>query len=677
MTYQTNNPVGSVDVRDLYDNAEAFDNFSAGPLDAYPDRLGVPRQSLQGIRNASQYVALGPYAAGLNFTSRNQVFSYDAGSGAEFYAPGPAITLPYTTTGVGASEIANFRSVGDAILRADLANDTDPAKGAALVGFTQGATGGVGLTVEDVLKETVCASRFGLSPSNTPVQNTIALNNAVDYSTSHRKVLKIPTGVYLLEPSEDVYATWSGYTFNAKCAVVMKSHLHIEGEDGCVLKIRDNFTSPTGYIYHNMFMSNTDDLDISFKNIIFDMNGQNNLIADPSATGTFGIAHTAAIMWSTNPSTLQGRVQGLKVEDCTIRNVPGTNAIVLAFYASLDYYDKSRYVSILNNKFENNGFNTSDFTQIYCYADDVIVEGNTFISPVKQAVTGTAIEIHGNRTHFRNNLVIGEEAGVAVCVSRDLISESVHVTNNHMVINSLGIYLWGEFGKGGLLKDVFVLNNYIKMVGVNTFNDLVQGIALTTSEKMVDVLVDGNIIDFDANGTNNGHVGIALNSFTPGDFVADRITLSNNQLNGQFFHGIYVASTSVANRIGSISICGNRVNSTKSGAGEGIQAAVTAPGLISAVYMTGNQVAQNGAATAYAFYGDIHDLYFDGSNVAYGGGNVVMSTVSNRVHGVKPVATPTSVVTDIPVNYTQTWGTQVITDINNLKTALINSGLLR
>lgn len=117
MTYQTNNPVGSVDVRDLYDNAEAFDNFSAGLLDAYPDRFGVQRQSLQGIRNAAKYQVLGPYAAGLVFTTNAQVFSYMG----EFYAPGPAISLPYTTTGAGAGEIANFRSVGDATLRDDLA----------------------------------------------------------------------------------------------------------------------------------------------------------------------------------------------------------------------------------------------------------------------------------------------------------------------------------------------------------------------------------------------------------------------------------------------------------------------------------------------------------------------------------------------------------------------------
>lgn len=38
-TANTGNPVGSVDVRDLYDNAENLDNFSNGSLDAYPDHL--------------------------------------------------------------------------------------------------------------------------------------------------------------------------------------------------------------------------------------------------------------------------------------------------------------------------------------------------------------------------------------------------------------------------------------------------------------------------------------------------------------------------------------------------------------------------------------------------------------------------------------------------------------
>jgi len=90
----------------------------------------VSRESLQGIRNASQYQIIGAYGAGLNFTSYNQVFSYLG----EFYAPSAGLTLPYTTTGAGAGEIASFRSVGDAILRSDLA----ASGGSALVEYAGG-----------------------------------------------------------------------------------------------------------------------------------------------------------------------------------------------------------------------------------------------------------------------------------------------------------------------------------------------------------------------------------------------------------------------------------------------------------------------------------------------------------------------------------------------------------
>lgn len=49
MTFNTGNPVGSTDARDLYDNAQNFDLLSAGPEASYPDRLGVPRKSFAGM----------------------------------------------------------------------------------------------------------------------------------------------------------------------------------------------------------------------------------------------------------------------------------------------------------------------------------------------------------------------------------------------------------------------------------------------------------------------------------------------------------------------------------------------------------------------------------------------------------------------------------------------------
>lgn len=174
-TYNTGNPLGSTDVYDRYDNSENLDNFSNGPLDAYPDRFGVSRQSLQGIRNASQYVILGAYAAGLNFTAQNQVFSYLG----EFYAPGPSIVLPYTATGVGAAEIADFRSVGDAVLRQDLLSNGEP-----LIGTRDGLLSDTITALEDTitaLEDKIAESEF----------NDVGLSSVVFGSAASGVVLMI------------------------------------------------------------------------------------------------------------------------------------------------------------------------------------------------------------------------------------------------------------------------------------------------------------------------------------------------------------------------------------------------------------------------------------------------------------------------------------------------------
>lgn len=77
------------------------------------------------------YVSLGAYAGGLVFDNYNKTFTYN---GTE-YRPLSTLTLPYTTDGSGVIEIANFRSVGGEVLSSDLAEDADPTKGAALIGY--------------------------------------------------------------------------------------------------------------------------------------------------------------------------------------------------------------------------------------------------------------------------------------------------------------------------------------------------------------------------------------------------------------------------------------------------------------------------------------------------------------------------------------------------------------
>lgn len=141
MTFNTNNPLGSTDPRDLSDNAENLDRFTNGNESSYPDRISNPRKSWAGMEsefNADQaardtafnnflsssgYVGTGTggaiedYAAGIEITQYNQIIRESG----EFYRAKASLSLPYTTTGtwVGDDE-TRFVSVGDAALRQEL-----------------------------------------------------------------------------------------------------------------------------------------------------------------------------------------------------------------------------------------------------------------------------------------------------------------------------------------------------------------------------------------------------------------------------------------------------------------------------------------------------------------------------------------------------------------------------
>lgn len=162
MTFNTGNPVGSTDARDMYDNAQNFDKFSLGQDLEYPDRLGVPRKSLAGIRAEATdalsrlgYQVLGDYAADLVVQNYGQVFRKDG----EFYRAKAELTLPYTLNGNWAEESASFVSVGDAVLRQSLDGSPLAGDGAAMVS-------GAAIVLDSVLSLTqVAAPKDGRSYS--------------------------------------------------------------------------------------------------------------------------------------------------------------------------------------------------------------------------------------------------------------------------------------------------------------------------------------------------------------------------------------------------------------------------------------------------------------------------------------------------------------------------------
>lgn len=143
-TYNTGNPVGSTDVRDLYDNAQNLDSLVNGPLASYADRLGVPRKSWKGLEQdfAAFLAASGFELPALEYVGgsplvvdRPTQLIFRTGFPDTLYGVKSTEPFPATLTGTWATDESRLVVRSDGYLRQDLANSTDPAKGAGLVGF--------------------------------------------------------------------------------------------------------------------------------------------------------------------------------------------------------------------------------------------------------------------------------------------------------------------------------------------------------------------------------------------------------------------------------------------------------------------------------------------------------------------------------------------------------------
>jgi hypothetical protein len=137
-TYPTTQfPLGSTEVKVLYNNASNLDDAVNSAALTWTDRFGLVRKSMSGIESDAANALLntgfefiGDYDADgpLTITRFNQTFT----RAGEFWRPGPSIVLPFTTTGVWATDEPNFVMNGDASLRTALAA-SGPLNGAAMI----------------------------------------------------------------------------------------------------------------------------------------------------------------------------------------------------------------------------------------------------------------------------------------------------------------------------------------------------------------------------------------------------------------------------------------------------------------------------------------------------------------------------------------------------------------
>lgn len=145
-TYSTNNPLGSTDPRDLYDNSQNFDRLANDrTLYSWDDRFGIPRLTWFGMEEKYKqalsnmgWILVSSFQTGATITLPNQALS-DEVSGEYYRWDGPlpkhvdAGSTPASSGGIG---IGAWVGVGDASLRAYLATTA----GAAAIGTIDGLT---------------------------------------------------------------------------------------------------------------------------------------------------------------------------------------------------------------------------------------------------------------------------------------------------------------------------------------------------------------------------------------------------------------------------------------------------------------------------------------------------------------------------------------------------------
>ena len=112
MAFNTGNPIGSTDARDLSDNAQDFDQaVNQRNAPTWTDRLGVTRKTVFGAFQEITYKAPVAYAAGISFltTDANKTVEDDG----VIYAPLNS-ALPFTTSGTfSGDDDARFYPVQD------------------------------------------------------------------------------------------------------------------------------------------------------------------------------------------------------------------------------------------------------------------------------------------------------------------------------------------------------------------------------------------------------------------------------------------------------------------------------------------------------------------------------------------------------------------------------------
>ncbi len=325
---------------------------------------------------------------------------------------------------------------------------------------------------------------------NGKTDDTRAIQSAIDAaSPSKMTIIYFPSGTYNIAS----FTKTTNYLENY--SLLLHSNLDLRGEGTkTVLRVADHIfdkkdTSANAHLFYGRQTHN-----ISFSNLMIDLNGANNLIPEN------GIKNHSAIF------TAHG--SNYHIFNLTVKNSAANNMIIIM--------GQGKNLVIEDCKFLNGGFyvgtdipnkNSYDFSFVYTEWDSTIVRNNIIKQEnieIGLANNSGGIELHGSNSSAIGNIMEGCWPAIFITSSRNTPMKNVKIQGNIMHKCIAGITFWLKEP----MENISITDNTITLTASRAAKqNLCTGI----------MVPNGNAKEYSnkfANGATITHLTIADNTIT-------------------------------------------------------------------------------------------------------------------------------------------------------------------
>jgi polygalacturonase len=400
--------------------------------------------------------------------------------------------------------------------------------------------------------------------------DTVAIQAAIDFASAAGQSVYFPAGTYSIVPATT--KVWEG-AGNMTTAFVMRSNMHLWSDSFATIKLANNCSTLAAPKLLAMFFSNEQLTNLSWRGLVMDMNGLNNLIS-PSAPASYNRFNQAMIHFSGTVGGVAARAKFVKIENCSFINTAGVTCIGMQQSNVASVIMSSNW-EVKNCLFNNNGLDSDDHSSIYGWADNVLIDGNTFTADTMwpNGVSGNsgtfvAYEVHGANQRFVNNLVRNYYQGMWVAGNQTSDVDNIIIANNTFSpIKFVAVDFYRFSVAESTITKVVIDSNTVELddtVPSGTVPDLKVAFQINASYALTNIQVSNNLCSKIGTTKASAFVNLGI-PFTVANQKHTGIVIKNNTAIG-FSLGVYTATTAT-NGMGYVEISGNSfINFTPQGA---------------------------------------------------------------------------------------------------------------